>query len=156
MIFSLLATSEAFGAVHLALGLADATVMGVASTGISSAFTKDPDPKDELNMAQEACRQYRWNLHKAKQMLSLAQTLNKDVGFLTAFSTEILDKIAAENTRMKQQIETWEREFKSQLFVSIAGSVGVVLIFVIIAFGQGLNLRSKLSFIRSEEHAHGY
>jgi type II secretory pathway component PulF len=143
-------------AFNFAVGLGDATVMGLASSSLIDAFVDDQSPEEQLTSAKAACRQYRWNLHKAKQMMQLANELVKMKSKLGKFSRELLDNIEEENRRMEKQIKKWKREFKPTLFATVASTIGVVLIFLLIGLGKGTYIRDHLNMLRHIEHEHGY
>jgi len=158
MIFSLVGffifdLAEAAPWVLMMNGIGDSLTMTAGGALVMNALLESPDqsPEEEYSSAMTLCNRARWMEHKAEQMFQMANSLDKDAKQLSNRTKDLVSNIDATTAHLQKQINVWQRMFKPQLILSVFGTVGIVVIFVLYAMAKGKGIRRSLGDIRSLE-----
>jgi len=134
-------------------GIGDSMAMTAGGALVMNALQESPDqsPEEEYSSAMTLCNRARWMEHKAEQMFQMANTLTKDAQQLSNRTKDLVSNIDSTTDHMQKQINVWQRMFKPQLILSVFGTVGIVVIFVLYAMAKGKAIRRSLGDLRSLE-----
>lgn len=136
----------------VANGVLDGGVMAMGFSGIMEALQKSEDPKDMSEKAHALCRLARWAKHRALMMRAESEELDKDIDGLKKQTDSFLSTVEVQTLAMQSSIDKWERMFKPILIITILGTVGVVVIFILATVQKGKVLRGKLDDLRTFEN----